>query len=151
MLICSQDPAFTPPAPITAPLFGAGDQQRPQQHQQQQPSPVGRYLCVTPTVPPVISTPLSHLFDSVLSSRNASRCSPCTRCASYDASGGWSARRAAKLWGCYPSATCSGTWWLSTAITACHHATPISCNNCTGKLRSTLEHLKHAVKPFNFN
>lgn len=37
-----QTAAFTPPAPITAPLFGAGDQQQqPQQHQQQQPSPVG--------------------------------------------------------------------------------------------------------------
>lgn len=57
MLICLQTPAFTPPAPITAPLFGAGDQQRPQQQQQQQPSPVGRYLCVTPTVLSVISTP----------------------------------------------------------------------------------------------
>lgn len=51
-----QTPAFTPPAPITAPLFGAGDQQRPQQHQQQQPSPVGMPQGAPPApgVPPMM-------------------------------------------------------------------------------------------------
>lgn len=45
-----QTPAFTPPAPITAPLFGAGDQQPPQQQQPLQPSPVGMYICMGLTV-----------------------------------------------------------------------------------------------------
>ena len=59
-MICLQTAAFTPPAPITAPLFGAGDQQPQQhQHQHQQPSPVGRYFCVTSTVLSLIGVSLS--------------------------------------------------------------------------------------------
>lgn len=37
----SQAQTFTPPAPITAPLFGAGE---PQQTQQQQPSSIGKII-----------------------------------------------------------------------------------------------------------
>ncbi|XP_078359970.1 protein transport protein Sec31A-like isoform X2 [Oculina patagonica] len=51
-----QTPAFTPPAPITAPLFGAGDQQPPQQQQPLQPSPVGMPQGAPPApgVPPMM-------------------------------------------------------------------------------------------------
>lgn len=48
-----QAQTFTPPAPITAPLFGAGEPQQPQQTQQQQPSSIG----MPQGVPPATGAP----------------------------------------------------------------------------------------------